>query len=321
MHNLANVYFSQGRYSLAEALHCQTMDARRRVLGSDHPDTLTSMHDVAAVYGAQGKYAQAEALDSQIVEIKRRVLGPENSGTLNSMISLARTYTPQGKYPQAEALFRRIRDIRLRVLGTEHKSTIYCLTDLAMVYARQGKYALARTYAEQALVEQRHVLGPEHPDILDSITELGLYCQLEAEFAESETLARQALDSDRKIRPDHWRRFQAESLLGASLAGQKKYAEAEALLLDGYRGMMAPKDRREVPDPYYLDRAREWIVQFYQASGKRKEAAEWRKQGYRNLQDLLALGSTSSEDRSMSPAQIQNMLANPVVRRQVIKRE
>ena len=63
----------------------------------------------------------------------------------------------------------------------------------------------------------------------------------------------------------------------ASLAGQKKYAEAEPLLLEGYQGMLARKDRIGVPDWYHLDRAREWIIQLYQAWGKPERAAEWRE--------------------------------------------
>jgi hypothetical protein len=65
----------------------------------------------------------------------------------------------------------------------------------------------------------------------------------QGKFAESEPLSREALEFDRKEQPDDWRRFRAETLLGASLAGQKKYAEAEPLLLEGYRGMRARKER------------------------------------------------------------------------------
>jgi len=50
--------------------------------------------------------------------------------------------------------------------------------------------------------------------------------------AEAETLFRQAL----AIRADS-RLFYARSLLGGSLLGQKKYAQAESLLLAGYEGM------------------------------------------------------------------------------------
>lgn len=57
-------------------------------------------------------------------------------------------------------------------------------------------------------------------------------------------------------------------VLGASLPGQKRYGEAEVLLLEGYHGMLARKDRIAIPDRYHLDRAREWIVQLYKAWGK-----------------------------------------------------
>jgi len=42
------------------------------------------------------------------------------------------------------------------------------------------------------------------------------------------------VETDKKNQPDDWQRFRAESLLGASLAGQKKYANAAPLLLEGY---------------------------------------------------------------------------------------
>jgi eukaryotic-like serine/threonine-protein kinase len=85
------------------------------------------------------------------------------------------------------------------------------------------------------------------------------------------------MQMDQKSRPDDWQRFRAESLLGASLAGEKKYAEAEPLLLEGYQGMLARKDRIAVPDRYHLDLAHRWVAQLYQAWGRPVKAAEWKK--------------------------------------------
>jgi tetratricopeptide (TPR) repeat protein len=110
-----------------------------------------------------------------------------------------------------------------------------------------------------------------------SAENLALAYESQGKFAEAEPLAREALELNQKKQPDDWDRFRAESLLGASLAGQKKYAEAEPLLLDGYTGMVARKDRVLMPDWYHLDRAREWLVQLYQDWGKPEKAAEWRK--------------------------------------------
>jgi tetratricopeptide (TPR) repeat protein len=145
------------------------------------------------------------------------------------------------------------------------------------MYQRRGKFALAETYAAQALAGRRHALGSDNVDTMVSAENLALAYESLGKFAEAEPLAREALELNQKKQPDDWDRFRAESLLGASLAGQKKYAEAEPLLLDGYTGMVARKDRVLMPDWYHLDRAREWLVQLYQDWGKPEKAAEWRK--------------------------------------------
>jgi hypothetical protein len=145
------------------------------------------------------------------------------------------------------------------------------------MYQRRGRYALAESYAAQALEGRRRTLGPQHPNTIISIADLALARLSLGKVAESESLAREALEFDRKTRPDDWQRFRAESLLGASLAGQEKYADAEPLLLEGYNGMVTRKEKIAAPNWYQLKRAREWIAQLYQAWGKPAKAAEWRQ--------------------------------------------
>jgi len=41
--------------------------------------------------------------------------------------------------------------------------------------------------------------------------------------------------------------------------------------------MLAMKARLTSWDSYHLDRAREWLVQLYQAWGKPGQAAEWKR--------------------------------------------
>jgi tetratricopeptide (TPR) repeat protein len=145
------------------------------------------------------------------------------------------------------------------------------------MYQRQGKYDAAEKFAAETLAAQRHLSGSENPDTMDAAADLALAYQSQGKFAESEPLAREVIEFDRKKRPDDWQRFHAESLLGASLAGQKKYTEAEPLLLEGYQAMAARKNRMGVPDYYHLDLAREWLVQLYEASSQPAKAVEFRK--------------------------------------------
>jgi tetratricopeptide (TPR) repeat protein len=277
MNNLSVVYSVQGKYPQAEALDRQALEIRRRVMGPEHPDTLVSQDNLAGDYQSQGKFAEAEALYKEDQQIERRVLGPEHPGTLDTVTDLAEVYGAWGKFAQSEAIFRENLQVERRVLGPQHPTTLATLSAFAFMYQRQSKYSLAETYFAQTLEGRRNALGPEHPNTMVSAADLALAYQSEGKFAEAEPLAREVMEFDRKKKPDDWQGFRAESLLGASLSGQKKYAEAEPLLLEGYQGMAARKGRMDVPSWYHLDRAREWTVQLYQAWGQPEKAAEWRK--------------------------------------------
>ena len=94
-------------------------------------------------------------------------------------------------------------------------------------------------------------------------------------FSAAEPLARETYDWHRKKRPDASGRFRSESLLGASLAGQKQYALAEPLLLEGYQGMAARKEQMDVADSFEIDLVG-WIRELYQAWGKPDQAEKWK---------------------------------------------
>ncbi len=310
MNDLAIIYGDEGKFAQAEALFSQVMKIDRRALGPRHPETLRSMSNLANAYEYDGKYAQAEALDRQLLEIEperldaaetlasvyedegkyaqaeallsraieigRRVFGPEHPNTLTDMNHLAAVYGEEGKYAPAEALFGRTLEMVRRVRGAEHVGTFETISGLASLYQREGKYALAATSAAQALAGLRHALGSESPDTIAAAeADLALAYVSEGKFAQSEPLAREALEAEKKVQPDDWQRYRAASLLGESLAGEKKHAEAEPLLLEGCQGMLARKDRITVPDRYHLDLAHRWLIQLYQAWGKPGKAAEW----------------------------------------------
>jgi tetratricopeptide (TPR) repeat protein len=278
MNNLGNVYRAEDNNAQAEPLYRQTLEIRRRVLGPDHPDTLISTNNLANVYWSQGNYLQAGALYSETMETQRRVLGPEHPDTLLSMGNLAATYAKEGKDAQAEALFAQTLETSRRVLGPEHTMTLGFLSDLASLYLRQGKYGLAETDAAQVLGGRRRAGGSEDPfDIHSAAADLALVYVSEGKFTASEPIARENLEFNEKEQPDNWQRFRAESLVGATLARQKKYTEAEPLLLAGYRGILARKEKMGVPNLCHLDYAREWLAQLYESWGKPEKAAGWRK--------------------------------------------
>ena len=63
MANLASTYSNQRRWKEAEELKVQVMKMRKRVLGEEHPSTLTSMASLASTYRNQGRWKEAEELE------------------------------------------------------------------------------------------------------------------------------------------------------------------------------------------------------------------------------------------------------------------
>ncbi|HEX3877487.1 MAG TPA: serine/threonine-protein kinase [Bryobacteraceae bacterium] len=279
MNGLALTYYEDGKYEQAEALQSQTLAIEKRVLGPEHQATLKSMNNLAIDYYVRGKYADAETLYGQTLEIQRRVLGPEHPDTLTSMGNLAGAYFLLNKFAAADSLLAQALKVKRRVLGPNHPSTLYTLSYMAFACQRRGNFALAESYAAEALAGRRRTLGEDNRDTMASAADLALAYISEKRFAQGEPLAREAMEIDRKERPNDWQGFRAECILGASLAGQKKYSEAEPLLLDGYREMDARKSRIRMEDRYHLDVAREWLYLLYEVQGQLGRAAEWKKKG------------------------------------------
>ena len=277
INNLATIYNEEGKYEQAEKLLRENLEISQRVLGPEHPDTLRSMTNLANAYASRGQYAEAEALLRRTLEISGRVLGAEHPETLKGMANLAYIQAYRGQYTAAEALLSKVLETCRRTLGAEQLLTLAMENHLAFVYQREGNYAQAEKYDSQVLDALRRAAGSEDGDTMEVAAGLALTNLLEVKLAESEALAREAFEFDLKQQTKDWHHYRTESLLGASLAGQKKYAEAEPLLLEGYQGLLARKDVIAIPDRYYLERAREWLVQLYVAWGKPEKAAEWRK--------------------------------------------
>jgi len=89
-----------------------------------------------------------------------------------------------------------------------------------------------------------------------------------------DTLADAIVASPSDARPN---RYNCQSLLGASLASQKRYADGEPLLVSAYTALKEreagiPRESRIV-----VDRAGVRVVQLYTLWGKAQQASEWRR--------------------------------------------
>lgn len=69
------------------------VDARKRVLGEGHPETLAATLELSVSYSQQGHYQQAEYLYFHVVNALERTLSKEDPNMLTAIPHLAITYT------------------------------------------------------------------------------------------------------------------------------------------------------------------------------------------------------------------------------------
>jgi len=205
------------------------------------------------------------------------VLGQEHPDTLISTNNLGLLYLYQSRYTLAEPLLTKALEVRRRILGEEHPDTLLSFNNVAMLHAYERKYQNAEEIYVKVLEIQRRVLGAHHPRRLDSINDLAALYIKTRNYTAAEALLHEVLNTYDRNGADTWVRYRCQSLLGASLAGQKRYVEAESLLLSGYRGMVLRKTTIPWERRPALNEGAEWIARLYESWGKAESAIEWRE--------------------------------------------
>jgi len=67
------------------------IEASKRLLGAEHPATLTSMNNLALTYRNQGQWKEAEKLQVQVIQASKRVLGEAHPDRLRYIGNLEET--------------------------------------------------------------------------------------------------------------------------------------------------------------------------------------------------------------------------------------
>jgi tetratricopeptide (TPR) repeat protein len=98
------VYQAAGRADNAIAIYEQLLPIRERVLGAEHPDTLSTRSNLALAYQAAGRAGNAIAIYEQLLPICERVLGAEHPDTLSTRSNLALAYQDAGPTENATRL-------------------------------------------------------------------------------------------------------------------------------------------------------------------------------------------------------------------------
>jgi tetratricopeptide (TPR) repeat protein len=176
---------------------------------------------------------------------------------------------------EAERMYRRALAIRRRLLREDHPDIADTLHDLASVLFQTHALARAEVLAAEALAVRRIALPTGHPGIGASLFLLAdiLLERGDPTTAElAETLVNECVEIRRTALGDnHWLTAEAESVLGECLVVLNRFDEAEPILLSSFATLA--DDCGDSHDR--TRRARQRLIELYNACGKASEAARY----------------------------------------------
>ena len=201
---VARVAVFEGKRDDAEGLCQMTVGIKKRILSTDHPETLTSMANLASTYRNQGLWVEAETLEMQVMETRKKKLGAAHTDTLMSMANLASIYRNQGRWVKAETLEVQVMETRKKKLVAAHPDTLMSMTNLASTFWNQGRWEEAETFNAQAMDTHKAKLGADHPATLTRMANLASTLSNQGRWEEAETLEVQVMETRKmKLGADH----------------------------------------------------------------------------------------------------------------------
>jgi tetratricopeptide (TPR) repeat protein len=287
--NLAAAYARADRLGDALALQKEALERGGRAEGPDSPDALRRMGDLAVTYTKMDRPADAVPLLEKALPGMRRLVGPTHDETLRCMNRLAKAYSAMKAFDKSIPLFEEVLALEKKAAGTDQSDTLRAMQGLAINYAEAGRVGelrrLMTDYLDRQMLTPRG--GPEPGGWIHKggglgadglLAEVGSVLLRKGRYGPAEEYLRECLKVREQSRPEAWTAASARSLLGAALLGQKKYAAAAPLLLQGYEGLRKEADK--IPPAVRRERlteAVERLVQLYDAWGQKDKADGWRK--------------------------------------------
>ncbi|MEU4102224.1 FxSxx-COOH system tetratricopeptide repeat protein [Streptomyces tanashiensis] len=194
----------QGRRERATPYLERALEDRVRLLGTDHPDTLTARGNLGMAYESTGDTERAVPLYQQVCEDRARVLGAEHEDTLTARNNLAGGYESAGDLDKAVQLYEQTLSDMTRVLGADHPETLTLSDNLAGCYELVGDPDRALRLYRRTLDARIRVLGADHEDTLSTRNNLAVTYLSAGDPARALPLQEQTLsDRIRVLGADH----------------------------------------------------------------------------------------------------------------------
>lgn len=252
----------QGDREAARAHFLEALEIFKQRHGPGHFTVGVALDYVGKSNLERGEAAEAEKHYREAL----RIFGDAtNANVARAHERLGQVLVMKKNYEEAEFHFRRALEIVLLSADESDWSALTIRMQFAGLACLKGKCGEAKAEMERMLAESKKRFAADGLEVAAVLHNLGLVLTRNAEPKRGETYLRQSHEIWQRKSPSP--RSSAVSFkhaLGESLLAQKRYAEAEPLLLEVYHHFKG----NDVPDSPRIQSARELLEKLYQAWGK-----------------------------------------------------
>ena len=236
LNNLAACYVDTKKINLAMPLLEEALKHQKERFGADDRRTLVTQNNLAVAYKTAGDFERALPLYEETLALRRASLGDDHPETLLSMSNLAWAYHDDHKPERALPLLEEAAaGVEKQKFMGEHASRI--INNLTNLYERLRQYSQAEDWRRKWLLEVGRKSGEDSLAYATELNALGRNLLYQKKWADAEKVLQKTVTIRQNHEADSWRTFNSKWRLGVALMSQKKYAEAEPFVRDGYLGM------------------------------------------------------------------------------------
>jgi tetratricopeptide (TPR) repeat protein len=275
-HNLGDMYMAVGRRKEAIDLYQKVYDGRKRLFNAANPWRLGMQRMLGNALWLDGQTDRAAKVFEEGLAYYRLPETKDEPEILATMRRLCLLYATTGRGEDGLKLAEDVLARCRKAFGADHARTREALNNVALVLEFLGRYDRGAEVADGVIAVCRRQATPDPAQLGTALETYGRCLIGLGRPEDAEPVFRELVAVSEKNPPDHWGRYGSQALLGRTLLGQKKYGDAEKLLLSGYEGMkrrasqIPPEDRRNLPDTV------DWLVELYTATGRPDKVTEWR---------------------------------------------
>ena len=273
-HNLASAHSNEGQTDEAVAAFREALVQRMEALGPDHLSVAETLGSLARLHVTLGRVDEALEYETEAIRIRRERLPEGHPEIVDGLNTLANIQMRSGDAELALQSYRELVPLNRALYGEDHMNVGRALFNLGSTLHSVGRQDEASRVMTEAHEMNLRLFGSEHVLVGLSSKELATIELALGNPARAERLIRRGVRLiTASLGEEHWRTHSANSVLGAVLTQQRRYEEAETVLLASHDGLVAHFG----VGANQVERSRERLVALYAAWGRTAEQARWQQ--------------------------------------------